>query len=212
MLGIKKAGGSIQALLSRLVELKLIQIFRPWEADGAGTGGRFPDLVRLTDQGRLAFWLLTNEQPQASEYELLLKRHVSPEHTLLNLLAADILRDAGYQVNLTPPEISLPDGGLFKPDLVIIDEQGSTHFVEVERDTDKNKEQRQAKWRKFYQASGGNLFVVCDNRTCMRNIRSEINYCLGNRALVISLTNLADLQAGKRGEGDNVWLEARKRG
>ena len=47
MLGIKKAGGSIQALLSRLAELKLIEIFRPWEADGAGTGGRFPDLVRL---------------------------------------------------------------------------------------------------------------------------------------------------------------------
>jgi hypothetical protein len=54
--------------------------------------------------------------------------------------------------------------------------------------------------------------VVCDNRSCMRNIRSEINYCLGNRSLVVSMTNLADLQAGKRGEGDSVWLEARNRG
>jgi len=30
----------------------------------------------------------------------------------------------------------------------------------------------------------------------MRNIRSEINYCLGNKALVVSLTKLADLQTG----------------
>jgi hypothetical protein len=84
--------------------------------------------------------------------------------------------------------------------------------VEVERDTDKNIEQRQAKWRNFYQASGGKMFVVCDNRSCMRNIRSEINYCLGNKSLVVSLTNLAGFTSWKRGEGDSVWLEARTRG
>jgi hypothetical protein len=71
---------------------------------------------------------------------------------------------------------------------------------------------RQAKWRNFYQASGGKLFVVCDNRSCMRNIRSEINYCLGNRPLVVSLTNLADLQAGKRGDSDRIWLEVKQKG
>ncbi|HLA87018.1 MAG TPA: hypothetical protein VJL10_03255, partial [Anaerolineales bacterium] len=212
MLGIKKAGGSIQALLSRLGEFKLIETFRPWEADGAGTGGRFPDLVRLAERGQMAFWLLTGENPSVNEYDLLLERHVSPEHTLLNLQAADVLREAGYQVNLTPPDVNLPDGGLFKPDLVLIDEQGSLLFVEVERDTGKNIEQRQAKWRNFYQASVGKMFVVCDNRSCMRNIRSEINYCLGNRSLLVSLTNLADLQAGKRGDGDSVWLEERSRG
>jgi hypothetical protein len=85
-------------------------------------------------------------------------------------------------------------------------------FIELERDVDKNLEQRQAKWRNFYQASGGMMFVVCDNRSCMRNVRSEINYCLVNRPLVVSLTNMADLQVGKRGEGDSVWLEARNRG
>ena len=205
------AGGSLQALIIRLTDLQLIETFRPWAADGAGTGGRFPDLVRLAERGQMAYWLLTGENPSINEYDLLLERHVSPEHTLLNLQAADVLREAGYQVNLTPPDVNLPDGSLFKPDLVLIDEQGTLLFVEVERDTDKNIEQRQAKWRNFHQSSGGRMFVVCDNRSCMRNIRSEINYCLGNRSLVVFLTNLADLQAGKRGEGDNIWLEVKQK-
>lgn len=131
---------------------------------------------------------------------------------MLNLQAADVMREAGYQVNLTPPDVNLPDGGLFKPDLVLIDEQGSLLFVEVERDTDKNSEQRQAKWHNFHQASGGKMFVVCDNRSCMRNIRSEINHCLGNKPLVVSLTNLADIQTGKRGDGDKIWLEVKQKG
>ncbi len=95
---------------------------------------------------------------------------------------------------------------------MLIDEQGALLFVEVERDTDKNLEQRHSKWRNFYQAYSGRMFVVCDNHSCMRNIRSEINYCLGNKPLIISLTNLADLQAGKRGGGDSIWLEVKQKG
>jgi hypothetical protein len=95
-------------------------------------------------------------------------------------------------VNLTPPEIILPDIGLFIQELAISDDPRATYFVEVERETDKNIEQRQAKQRYFYQASGGRIFAVDDNRSCMRNISSEIDYCLENKPLVVSLTNLAD--------------------
>lgn len=42
------------------------------------------------------------------------------------------------------------------------------------------------------------MFVVRDNRSCMRNNRSEINYSLGNKSLVVSITNLADLKQGNR--------------
>jgi len=56
------------------------------------------------------------------------------------------------------------------------------------------------------------MFVVCDNHSCMRNIRSEINHCLGNKPVVISLINLADLQTGKRGEGDSIWLDVKQQG
>ena len=58
----------------------------------------------------------------------------------------------------------------------------------------------------------GKLFVMSDNRSCIRNIRSEIDDSLGNMPLVVSLTYLADLQTGKRENGDSVWVEARNRG
>lgn len=146
-----------------------------------------------------------------TKYDLSLERLVSPEHTLLNEQTEDMLGEVGYQVNLTPPDVNLPDGGLFKPDLVLIDEQVSLLFVEVERDTDKNIEQRQSKRNNLNQSSGGRMFVVCDNRSCMRNIRRENNYCQGNQTLVVSLTNLADSQIGKRGDGDRIWLEVKQK-
>jgi hypothetical protein len=53
---------------------------------------------------------------------------------------------------------------------------------------DKNLEQRQAKWCNINQANDRRMYVLSDNRSCMRDIRSEINYCLVSRPLVVSLT------------------------
>ncbi|MFZ6029548.1 MAG: hypothetical protein ACOYYS_17685 [Chloroflexota bacterium] len=211
LLGLQKPGGSVNAVFQRLVEADLLEKYQPWKDDGAGSGGRHPDLLRLTEQGRLAYWLLTQKQPAPNEMDTLLARHVTPEHTLLNLQAADFLQAAGYRVEMEPPDITLPDGGLFKPDLLLHDGEGKTLFVEVEIDSHKNREQRKAKWHNFYQAGGGCLYVVCDNRSCMKSIVSEINLALGTRPAVTHLTNLADLQAGKRGEQGSIWLQVRKR-
>ena len=208
-LGIRKAGGSLQAMFHRLEGLQLIELFRPWDNSGAKTGGRTPDLLRLSEHGRLAYWLLAGTDPVQNEYDALLGRHVSPEHTLLNLQAADMLREAEYQVNAFPPDIHLPDGSLFKPDLVAIDPNGKTLYVEVEAGANKNHEQRQAKWRNALQASGGEIYVFCDNRSCMRSIRSEINFSLGRQAVQCCLTNLADLQVGKRAADGGIWLDVR---
>jgi len=208
-LGIRKAGGSLQALLHRLEGLQLIELFRPWDNSGAKTGGRTPDLLRLSEHGRLAYWLLAGTDPVQNEYDALLGRHVSPEHTLLNLQAADMLREAEYQVNAFPPDIHLPDGSLFKPDLVAIDSNGKTLYVEVEVEANKNHEQRQAKWHNAFQASGGEIYVFCDNRSCMRSIRNEINFSLGRQAGQCCLTNLADLQAGKQAADGGIWLDVR---
>ena len=211
-LGIRKAGGSLQALFNRLETLSLIELFRPWDNSGARAGGRTPDMVRLSELGRLAYWLLSGVDAVQNEYDALLARHVSPEHTLLNLQAADVLREAEYQVNPFPPDIHLVDGGLFKPDLLAIDPNGQTLYIEVEVEANKNHAQRQAKWRNALQASGGQIYVFCDNRSCMRSIRSEINFGLGRQAGQCCLTNLADLQGGKRAADGGIWLDVRLNG
>jgi hypothetical protein len=69
------------------------------------------------------------------------------------------------------PSTPAQTAGLFRPAFVIVEE-------EVQLDTDKNTEERQAKWFNFYQNSGGRLHIMRDNRSCMTDIRSEINYCL----------------------------------
>ena len=209
-LGIRKAGGSIRALITRLEDLHLIEVFRPWDSEGAKTGGHAPDLVRLTQYGRLAYWLLAGADPAANEYDALLVRHVSPEHTLLNLQVADVLRDAGCQVDLTPPDIHLPGGGLFKPDLLVFDPEGKTLYVEVEAEANKNREQRLAKWRNALQANGGCLYIFCDNRPCMKSVRSEINFALGRNVEQCFMTNLAELQTGKRAVDSGIWLDVRQ--
>jgi hypothetical protein len=93
---------------------------------------------------------------------------------------------------------------------VAVDANGKTLFIEVEADANKNPEQRQAKWRNALQASGGQIYVFCDNRSCMRGIRSEINFSLGRQAGQCCLTNLADLQAGKRAADGGIWLDIRQ--
>ncbi len=209
-LGIRRAGGSFQALFKRMETLGMIEIFRPWDNAWSKSGGKAPDLMRLAERGRLAYWLLANTDPVPNEYDALLARHVSPEHTLLNLQAADVLREAGYQVNAFPSDIHMPDGGLFKPDLVAVDQNGQIFYIEVETEANKNREQRQAKWRNALTAGGSQLYVFCDNRACMRSIRSEINFSLGRQAGQYFLTNLVDLQAGKRASDTGIWLEVRQ--
>jgi len=43
----------------------------------------------------------------------------------------------------------------------------------------------------------------------MRSIRSEINFSLGRQAGQCCLTNLADLQVGKRAADGGIWLDVR---
>jgi hypothetical protein len=43
-------------------------------------------------------------------------------------------------------------------------EQGATHFVDVERDMDKNLKQRQAKWCNINSTNDRRRYVLSDNR------------------------------------------------
>jgi hypothetical protein len=77
-------------------------------------------------------------------------------------------------------------------------------------EANKKDEQRQVKWRNAVQAISREIYIFCDNCSCMRSIRSEINFSLGRLARQCFLTNLADLQAGKRAADGGIWLDVRQ--
>ncbi len=93
----------------------LVEILSPQ----SGRPGRPAQLLRLTERGRESFLLLFDKDPAPSELDELLKRHKSPEHTALNLEAAEALRTRlNAVVDLYPQVIALDGGRQFAPDLV----------------------------------------------------------------------------------------------
>jgi len=189
----------------------LIELLDVFTQAGATTGGNHPDIFSLTERGKAAYQFLTGKQPAENEYERLLRKHKSPEHTVLNIQAAEVLVDlGGYRIVEEAPDIQLPDGSMFFPDLVVLDQKtGETIFIEVERDASKDRNARIRKWKNVLTATNGNIFVFCDNLSCERAIQAEINKTLREAQFNSHLTNLNSLRKGKRSQNGEIWLSVR---
>jgi hypothetical protein len=193
--------------------LGLIEVVEGGSKQGSSSGGNPPDVLRLSLKGKEAYHLLTGKDSKENEYERLIHYHATPEHTILNIQAAEMLVEGGYQIQGQVQEIRLSNGGTFIPDIIAADRKtGEVIFVEVERDVHKDQSRRKQKWINLYEASNGNLFVFCDNLSCQRVIQGEINLALGGLVFNSYLTNLHGLRTGKRSEKDgSIWL-SRKQG
>lgn len=178
---------------------------------GSRSGGNQPAVLHLTQDGQVAFQVLSGKPPKENEFDVLLRHHSSPEHTILNIQAGEILVEEGYQIRGRAQSINLSNGETYIPDIVAVDPKtGEVIFVEVERDVSKDQISRKQKWMKFYEASNGNLYVFCDNLNCQRAIQGEINLALGGLAYNSFLTNLHGLRNGKRAEKDgSIWFSQR---
>jgi hypothetical protein len=215
-LNLSPGNSSLSETINRLIHFDtyggLVEVLHVFEQAGASTGGNHPDVLRLTERGQLVYQVLTGKIPIENEYERLLRRHKSPEHTLLNIQAADVLEEiGGYRIAEQAPDIQLPDGSLFIPDLVAADPRtGEMIFVEVERDTGKDRGARLRKWKNVLNATNGNIYVVCDNVGCERAIQTEINQALGDARFNSHLTNINSLRKGKRAQDGGMWLSVRR--
>lgn len=215
-LNLASTNSSLSETFNRLINFDtgggLIEVLDVFHQSGASTGGNHPDILRLTDRGRLAYQYLTGSVSIENEYERLIRRHKSPEHTVLNIQAAEALVEfGGYRIADQAPDIQLPDGGLFIPDLVAVDPfSGELIFIEVERDANKDRGSRVRKWKNILNATNGNIFVVCDNISCERAIQAEINQALEDARFNSHLTNLNSLRKGKRTQNGGMWLSVRK--
>ncbi|MCC7571245.1 hypothetical protein KO465_07985 [Candidatus Micrarchaeota archaeon] len=217
-LSLSTDNNSLDEAVSRLLTQEenlhpiLIERVEGIPEQGSSSGGNNPDVLRLTEDGKVVYQSLTGKPPKENEYEWLIRRHSSSEHTILNIQVAEILADAGYLIKGQAQEIRLSNGGTFIPDITAIDQStGELVFVEVERDVHKDQMARKQKWMNLYEASNGNLYIFCDNLTGQRAIQGEINLALGGLIYNSFLTNLHGLRNGKRSEKDgSIWLSIRR--
>ena len=203
-------GGGIQRAFKRAARDGWIELV---EVKSSLVGRSLHHLVRLTEKGQDAARLIFNTEPVPSQATELLKRHRSGAHALLNLEAADMLREAGYEVDLFPARIELSGKGekkrLFLPDLVA-SRHGRTIFVEVERDTRKNPDERNRKWDNYCVATGGEFYIVVPGRAALDAIKSEILYWAGpgrqHKLKRLWMSSLSDAMGKK---GDDIWTHKR---
>ena len=217
-LSLSTDNNSLDEAVSRLLTQEenlhpsLIEKVEGIPEQGSSSGGNNPDVLRLTEDGKLVYNVLTGLTPKGNEYDRLIRCHSSPDHTILNIHAAEILADVGYLIKGQAQEIRLSNGGTFIPDIIALDQStGELIFVEVERYVHKDQMARKQKWMNLYEASNGNVYVFCDNLTGQRAIQGEINLALGGLAYNSFLTNLNGLRNGKRSEKDgSIWLSIRR--
>ena len=190
----------------------LIEQIESTAAQGSSSGGNQPSVLRLTQDGQIAYQVLSGTPPKENEFDILLKHHSSPEHTILNIQAGEILEDEGYQIRGRAQSINLSNGETYIPDIIAANPKtGEVMFIEVERDVNKDQVSRKQKWMKFYEASNGNLYVFCDNLNCQRAIQGEINLALSGLNYNSFLTNLHGLRNGKRATKDgSIWFSQRR--
>ena len=217
-LSLSTDNNSLDEAVSRLLTQEenlhpsLIEKIEGIPEQGSSSGGNNPDVLSLTEDGKVVYQVLTGKPPKENEFELLIRCHSTPEHTILNIQATEILADAGYLIKGQAQEIQLSNGGTFIPDIITVDQSsGELIFVEVERDVHKDQIARKQKWMNLYEASNGNLYVFCDNLTGQRAIQGEINLALGGLHFNSFLTNLHGLRNGKRSEKNgSIWLSIRR--
>ncbi len=153
-LGLKPGCGSIVRTFAHLERSGWIELI---EAKSKTSGAGSYHLLRLTDRGVIVCKTVLSLNPVPSQLTELLSRHQTPSRVLLVLQAADLLREAGYTVNLFPNRIALSgESGerAFMPDLAA-SWRGSALLILVEgKVAAEDVEQRRRKWQGYYDAAG----------------------------------------------------------
>lgn len=207
----KPDNSAIADAIHRIEKRGLIERLDLFEKRGSETGGVLPYLYRLTEQGGQAYWLLSGKNALECEFDVLMKRHKSPEHTLLNMKAREFLEDHQvYQVLLEAAALVLPDGHKFEPDITARDvSTRELFYIEVEREANKDTQTRIQKWQNFHAASHGNIRVICDKPGFMRKLASEINFALSGQRFATYISNIEEMEETLASKG-HIWVMERR--
>jgi hypothetical protein len=210
-MGVKPENSAIVDAINRVEKRALIEKLDLFEKRGSETGGVNPYLYRLTEQGRQAYWLLSGKNALECEFDVLMRHHKTPEHTLLNMRVREFLEDHKvYQVLLESAALALPDGHRFEPDITAKDlATGEFVYIEVEREANKDTQSRVQKWQSLHVASNGNIRVICDKPGFMRKLASEINFALSGLQFSTYISNMDEIEQTLVTKG-NIWIMERR--
>ncbi|GAP13174.1 hypothetical protein LARV_00925 [Longilinea arvoryzae] len=210
-MAVKPENSALGDTIRRIEKRGLIERLELFEKRGSDTGGVLPYLYHLTEQGRQAYWLLSGKNALECEFDVLMKRHKSPEHTLLNMKVREFLDDHQvYQVLLEAAALVLPDGHKFEPDITARDgSTGELVYIEVEREANKDAQARIQKWQNFHIASHGIIRVICDKPSFMRKLASEINFALSGQRFATYISNVEEMEAALVTKG-HIWVMERQ--
>jgi len=200
---------SIDECLNRLSDRLFLVIEQKTQQEQTSSGGRYPHILSLTAIGSAIYQELLQTSPKPGVYDELLKRHKSPEHTLLIMQTADFMENEGYQIDRFPKRYLLDGGHYAEPDLLFQTSDQEQKLLEVERGG--NKANRTNKWLNLYHVGKKAIYVVADNKKAMGQIRSEICKALGTKEGVTYMTNMFELLKGKRETNGGIWLDIRQR-
>lgn len=205
-MGVQPNSGALKNAVEALVSRGFISV-RKAESHSVGQP---PNLITLTPLGEAAYIFFAKTKPKPGELDL--AAHKNEAHALLVLKAADWLKKAGYNVLRQGERIPLEGGHLFCPDITA-EKNGKTIYVEVERESTKGNQNRETKWRNFFAASGGDMYIFCENASVQEKLIQEINRSLREKLPQASLRycDLGLINDEILAATGSIWTSARRR-
>jgi hypothetical protein len=170
-------------------------------------GPTVPRPLQLTAKGQEAYRLLYDEELDELPFAQLLKRHKTPEHTLLCLLARRAISRFGHTaIDLALDPIPLPSDRLAHPDLKSVSPDGEVLYWECETGkVQRTLAERDAKWAAHCELNHNHFYVFVPTNEAQKNVVSEINLWLDeHRPLQVWLA-LCQYAKAMRADKPALW-------
>jgi hypothetical protein len=196
-----RPSGTLHRLFAALSEHALIA-----EIDG-GYGASVARPIVLTERGREAYRLLTGQTLPESLYQRLLKRHKTVEHTVLNLMARQVLHRFAYTaIDLFPAVLRTAQGAAVIPDLTAVSPEGERLLIECERlAKHRTPAERRNKWGDLAELTQGQLHVIVPGNHQQRDLITEISQWLMETGTKRARLSICQYAQALKPEAVRLW-------
>ncbi len=169
-------------------------------------GPTVPRPLQLTARGREALTLFTGEELAETPFQQLLKRHKTPEHTTLCLLARRVLMRFGHTVELFVEPIQLPSGRTAYPDLRSTSPDNEVMYWECETGkVQRSSDERDKKWAAHVELNRDQFYVFVPTVEAQKEIMSEIDLWLHEHRPQHVWISLSQYGKAMRTDGATLW-------